>query len=459
MKTYTPELDPAVLERLRDYAALFADDFPQAKPARWAGVYLQGLLLDGERKSIEPLARRVTLPEGLSSKDPEQALQQFVNQSPWDEQAVLRRYRARLAQAFASPEGIFVIDDTSFPKQGKHSVGVQRQYCGALGKKANCQVAASVHYVAPGGHYPLDLRLYLPDSWLADPKRLDKAGVPPAERRPLTKPQIALELLDRVRGEGLPGGAVVTDAGYGAAADFRDGVAARGLVYMAGVTGDFVVFTAPPAWIPPRASGRGRPATRHRLAPDNPPPVALSALAKQVRLRKVTWRQGSKGKLAARFAWLRVWPGHGWQQGACASAGPVWLLLEEQADGKLKFAFSNLPPGSSCKKAVRLWKSRWPVEQGYQQLKEELGLDHFEGRSWRGFHHHVCLTFLAYGFLTLERQRVATARKKPVKKKSVPGADPAGDPAGAATAARATYARELPPLQKAPTDVHANLTE
>src|ERR671928_99083 len=186
MKTYTPELDPAVLGRLRAYAALFAPDFPQSKPARWAGVYLQGLLLDGERKSIEPLSRRVTLPEGLTSKDPEQALQQFVNQSPWDEQKVLRRYRACMAETFASPEGIFVIDDTSFPKQGQHSVGVQRQYCGALGKWANCQCAVSVHYVAPKGHYPLDMRLYLPDSWLDDPARLDKAGVPATERRRLS---------------------------------------------------------------------------------------------------------------------------------------------------------------------------------------------------------------------------------------------------------------------------------
>jgi SRSO17 transposase len=137
MKTYTPELDPAALDRLRDYAALFADDFPQAKPARWAGVYLQGPLLDGDRKSIEPFSRRVTLPAGLTSKGPEQALQQFVNQSPWDERAVLRRYRAHLAQTFAGPGGTFLIDDVSFPKQGKHSAGAQRQYCGALGKKAS----------------------------------------------------------------------------------------------------------------------------------------------------------------------------------------------------------------------------------------------------------------------------------------------------------------------------------
>lgn len=418
MRTYTPELDPAVLDRLRDYAALFADDFPQSKPARWAGVYLQGLLLDGERKSIEPLSRRVTLPEGLHSQDPEQALQQFVNQSPWDEQAVLRRYRARLALTFARPDGIFLFDDVSFPKQGEHSVGVQRQYCGALGKKANCQVAVSAHYVSPAGHYPLDVRLYLPDSWLADAKRLDRAGVPPAERRALTKPQIALELLDRVRAEGLAGRAVVADAGYGASGDFRAGLAARGLAYVVGVTEDFVVFDEPPTWAPPRPATGGRPQSRPQLAEGSPPPVALRELARRVRLRRVTWREGTKGKLSGRFAWLRVWPGHGWQRGECAGAAPVWLLIEEQADGKLKFAFSNLPPRTSCVRAVRLWKSRWPVEQGYQQLKKELGLDHFEGRSWRGIHHHVCLALLAYGFLLLERHR-RQPHPRPAGKKGV----------------------------------------
>jgi len=403
VKTYTPDLDPAVLGRLRDYAAQFADDFPQAKPAAWAGVYLQGLLLDGDRKSVEPLSRRVTLPDGLSSRDPEQALQQFVNQSPWDEQAVLRRHRATLARKFAGPEGVFLIDDVSFPKQGKHSVGVQRQYCGALGKKANCQVAVSVHYVSPTGHFPLDLRLYLPDGWLADRPRLDKAGVPEAERRPLTKPQVALELLDRVRAEGLPGSVVVADAGYGVSRELRDGLAARDLSYVVGVTADLVVFPDRPAWVAPQPATGGRPQTRYQLADGNPPPVSAGELATRLRLRKVTWREGTKGRLAARFAWARVWPGHDWRQGKCANADPVWLLVEEQADGRLKYALSNLPADTGCRTAVRLWKSRWPVEQGYQQLKEELGLDHFEGRSWRGFHHHAAMTFLAYGFLLLEK--------------------------------------------------------
>src|SRR5829696_6318712 len=209
MKTYTPDLSPRVLGRLAEYAASFADAFPQARPAQWAGVYLQGLLLDGERKSIEPLSRRVTLPDDLVVKDKDQALQQFVSQSPWDERLVLRRYRSLLAETFASPGGVFLFDDVSFPKQGKCSVGVQRQYCGALGKKANCQVAVSAHYVSPKGHYPLDLRLYLPEGWLSDKRRLDQAGVPRAERRALSKPEIALELLDRARAEGLPARAVV----------------------------------------------------------------------------------------------------------------------------------------------------------------------------------------------------------------------------------------------------------
>jgi SRSO17 transposase len=418
MKTYTPELSPAVLGRLAKYASRFAADFPQPRPALWAGVYLQGLLLDGERKSIEPLSRKVSLPAGLDVKDKDQALQQFVNQSPWDQAKVLKRYRRLLASPFASPDGVFLFDDVSFPKQGSHSVGVQRQYCGALGKKANCQVAVSVHYVSPMGHYPLDVRLYLPDSWLTDEKRLDKAGVPKDQRRALTKPEIALGLLDEARAEGLPGWAAVADAGYGVSGDFRDGLEARGLSYIVGVTEDFVVFPQEPRWDRPDPDARanGRPRSRPRLGEGNPPPVALGELAKTARLRRVTWREGTKGKLSGRFAWLRAWPAGGWRTGQCADAGPLWLLIEEQADGKIKYAFSNLPEGTGVKKAVRLWKSRWPVEQGYQQMKEELGLDHFEGRSWRGFHHHAAMVMLAYGFLLLERHRWQGHPVQPGKK-------------------------------------------
>jgi len=422
MKTFTPDLDPAVLDRLRDFAAKFAPDFPRAKPARWAGVYLHGLLIDGDRKSIEPLSRQVALPDGLAVRDPEQALQQFVSQSPWDEQAVLRRYRGHLAATFASAEAAFVIDDTTFPKQGRHSVGVQRQYCGAAGKKANCQAAVSVHYVAPKGHYPLAMRLFLPESWRADGVRLDRAGVPAAFRAGRTKGQIALELLDQVRAEGLPGRVVVADAGYGVSGAFRQGLAARGLHYVVGVTDEAVVFIEPPAWVPPTrgtTAAGGRPQSNPQLSPASPRPVRLRDLATRTRRSRVTWRTGTKGKMSARFAWVRVWPGHGWRRGDCAGADPVWLLIEERADGHLQYALSNLPADTTRVRAVRWWKSRWPVEQGYQQMKEELGLDHFEGRSWRGFHHHVCLVLLAYGFLLLERHRAQEGRPQGRRKKGV----------------------------------------
>jgi SRSO17 transposase len=410
MKTFPADLDPEVLGRLRAYAAVFADDFPQAKPARWAGVYLHGLLTDGERKSIEPLARRVALPRDLTSIDPEQALQQFVNQSPWDHEAVLRRYRAHLAQTFADPDAVFVIDDTTFPKQGTHSVGVQWQYCGALGKNANCQTAVSIHYAAPNGHYPLNLRLFLPQSWVSDDARLDRAGVPQPHRRDRTKGQIALELLDRVRAEGLPGRVVLADAGYGASGQFRQGLTERGLHYIVGVTNELVVFTEPPVWDRPvvrTGLGSGRPQTSLQLRHSVTRPISLRALAARVRFRRVSWREGAKGTLSGPFAWVRVWPGSGWRRAACVDAAPMWVLIEKQAEGSFRYALSNLPSSTSLVRAVRLWKRRWQVEQGYQQMKEELGLDHFEGRSWRGFHHHAAMVMLAYGFLLLERERLA----------------------------------------------------
>jgi SRSO17 transposase len=415
-RTYTPELPPDVLDRLDAYAERFRDAFDRPRQATWCGVYLHGLLADGERKSVEPMAHRLARRLDFDVADPDQALQQFVNQSTWDEQDVGRRYRDVMSETFADPRGLFVIDDTSFPKQGRHSVGVQRQDCGALGKRANCQVAPSVHDVGPKGHCPLAMRLYLPESWLGDPKRLDKVGVPEAERRPLSKGELALELLDRVRAEGWPGQVVVADAGYGVSQDFRDGLERRELHYIVGVTEEMVVFTEGPRWIVPPWSGRGRRPTRPRLADDSPRPVSLKELAARTPLRKVTWREGTKGKLSGRFAWLRVWPGHGWATGECAGEGPIGLLIEEHSDGKLKYAFSNLPAGTRRLRAVRHWKSRWAVEQGYQQMKEELGLAHFEGRSWRGFHHHVCLVMLAYGFLALEQQRMKRTRPRPGKK-------------------------------------------
>ena len=282
------------------------------------------------------------------------------------------------------------------------------------------------------------MRLYLPDCWIEDKQRLDKAGVPEDVRQSESKGAIALELLDTVRGEELPGWLALADAGYGVSEDFRNGLARRGLKYIVGVTDEMVVFTEEPKWEwPDQADGHGgRPRTRPRLAEGAARPVSLKELAARTRLRKVTWREGTKGKLSGHFAWLRVWPGGGWATGDCAGAEPIWLLIERQADGKLKYAFSDLPPDTSRLRAVRLWKSRWPVEQGYQQMKEELGLDHFEGRSWRGFHHHVCLVMLAYGFLALEQLRAEDVTRSSREKKGYPASDhPAGDPSRVAAVA------------------------
>jgi SRSO17 transposase len=406
-RTYTPPLDDDILNRLWAYTNLFRPDFRFQRQAAWAAVYLRALLQNGERKSIEPLAQRVPLPPDLKVRDPVQALQNFANQSPWDEQKVWKRYRAHIAKTFATPHAVFIVDDTSFPKDGRHSVGVQRQYCGALGKKDNCQCAVSLHYVGTRGHFPLAMRLYLPESWINDPVRLDEAGVPTEFRRLKTKGEIALDLLDQVRGEGLPGQIVITDAGYGVSQDFRDRLAARGLYFVAGVTEDLVVFTAPPSWILPAPAGRGRPRTRPQLAEDHPRPESVQALGQRLLRQPLSWRAGTKGALAAQFSWVRVWPAHGWESGDCAGAEAVWLLIEEPADGQLKYAFSNLPAETPLSEGVVYWKSRWPVEQGYQQMKSELGLGHFEGRSWRGFHHHACLVMLAFGFLALERHRAA----------------------------------------------------
>ena len=405
-RTFTPTLPDGVLPRLEAYAGLFRPDFPPARQADRSLVYLRGPLQDGERKSIEPLVARVDLPEPLRVKNPDQCLQNFVNQADWDEQDAWRRYRGQMAETFADPDAVFVIDDTTSPKQGKHSVGVRRQHCGALGKRANCQRAVGIHYAAPKGHCPLALRLYLPEAWVSDAERLDKAGVPSPCRQFKTKGQLALELLDRVRAEGLPGRVVVADAGYGVSKAFRDGLAERGLHYVVGVTEDMVVFTEEPRRDAPRPSRGGRPQTRPRLAEDNPRPACLKEPASSLPRQEITRRRGTKGDLKGKFSRTRAWPAQGWATGDRAGDGPIWLLIEEQADGTIKSAYSNLADDAPEGRGVLLRRSRWPVEQGYRQMKEELGPDHFEGRSWRGFHHHARLVMLAFGFLALERLRV-----------------------------------------------------
>jgi len=285
-----------------------------------------------------------------------------------------------------------------------------------------------VHYASAQGDYPLALRLYLPEAWTSAPERLDAARVPEGERPFSTKWQIALDLLDGVRAEGLPHAVVVADAGYGAVGEFRDALDERAEPYIVGLLGEEVVLTEPPRWVPHVSTGkRGRPATRAYLAEDGPRPVAIHAVAESLERTTICWREGTKGKLEGDFAWLRVWPAHRWQLGVPADAIPDaesaarWLLVEWRKDGTVKYALSNLPAATTLERAVGWWKERWQVERGYEQLKGELGLDHFEGRSWPGFHHHAATTFLAYGFLALERQRAQATAAPPDPEHSPPG--------------------------------------
>lgn len=408
---FTPELDAAVLDRLQTYARRFRRLFPRSDQFRQGGIYLHGLLLDGERKSIQPLSQRV--PGG-----DEQRLQQFVNQSPWDAAPVLREYRACMAEAFAGADGVIVIDDTGFAKKGRHSVGVTRQYSGTLGKIGNCQVAVSLQYANGGRDYPLALRLYLPEVWTDDPNRLAKARVPESERPFKTKWQIALDLLDTVREEGLPHTVVVADAGYGVVGEFRTGLEARKERYIVGLSGEEAVFPEPPRWVPPDpAPTGGRPRSRAYLADDAPRPISVAELAAGLQPVVVRWRKGTKKWLEGQFAWVRVWLGHDWVHGVRArdllpaEEAARWLLVEWRPGRIIRYALSNLPAETTIEQAAYWWKERWQVEQGYRQLKREVGLDHFEGRSWNGFHHHAAMTFLAYGFLALERQRTNSAAR------------------------------------------------
>jgi len=409
VSTPTLELEADVLERLHDYVAELAEGFERITRHYWAGVYLQGLLLDGERKSIQPLAQRVNVPGWHG--DTMQALQQFITDSTWDEQAVLWAYRHLMQRWLVDRAGVIVIDDTGFAKKGRHSVGVARQYSGTLGKTDNCQVAVSLHYCAPRGDYPLALRLYLPESWTSQPERMQTVRVPAAYQTARTKEHIALELLDQVRAEGLRHQAVVADAGYGLSVEFRRGLEERGEVYVVGVTGQQAVFVEPPTWRVALDTHRGRPPERWYVADDTPQPQTVKQFAAQLPRTPLSWRDGTKGALQAEFAWRRVWPAHRWQHGRAAADVPDaerevrWLLVEWRTDGSIRYALSNLSASTPMEHAVQLWKSRWHAEQGYQQLKEELGLDHFEGRSWPGFHHHATMCLLAYGFLQLERLR------------------------------------------------------
>jgi SRSO17 transposase len=391
----------ACRKRLEAFAGELLGSLPYRKQSRWAQVYLRGLLLEGRRKSCQPIAER--LPDG-----DEQCLQQFLNQSPWEWEPV-REGIAKKMTAALGEGGCWIVDDTGFPKQGKHSVGVARQYCGTLGKRGNCQVGVSICYVTAKGAMPLEWALYLPQEWTDDRSRCERVGVP-AEVAFQTKWQLALGLMDRLLSWGVPAPeVVVVDAGYGSTTEFRQGLAERDLRYVAEVEHTLVAWMQPQRRDAPvrRKSQQGRPRVpKYR---DAPVPQSLKTIALALprsAWRKVTWREGTKGKMSSRFARLRVQPAHGWQEGR-EELPVVWLLLEwpEEAKAPTKYWLSDLPEDTTRRTLVRWAKSRWAVEMNYRELKDHLGLDHFEGRGWAGWHHHVTMVMLAFAFVLSERLR------------------------------------------------------
>jgi SRSO17 transposase len=400
---------PAQLRRIRTRLTTFAEDLlasiPRKDQRRWGQTYLRGLLLDGKRKSIEPMAARLT--KGDPQADAyavEQALQQFVNQSPWDPTPVRRRLAQRMTTAIAP--AAWVIDDTGFPKFGRYSVGVAPQYCGALGKVANCQVGVSVHAVTDQASCPLDWRLFLPPEWDDDAERRRKAHLPQAERhRP--KWQLALELLDELAAWDLVPPVILADAAYGEVSEFRLGLEQRQLGYVVQVPGTISAY--PEDVAPERAAstGRGRPSLpRYRQRRSSLKQLVAAAGGQAA--TTVTWRQGADGgQLVSRFVALRVRPaGIKLRRAARGGELAVRWLLAEWPDGEpepVKYWLANLPAEVLLQRLVWLAKLRWRVEHDYRELKDALGLDHFEGRSFNGWHHHVTLVSVAHAFVTLER--------------------------------------------------------
>ena len=399
-----------------------------------ARAYCTGLLLPGARKSVEPMAARIE-PGRVQARH--QSLHRVVAKAEWDDAAVLAAVRRQVLPALErhGPVRYWIIDDTGFPKQGKHSVGVARQYCGQLGKQDNCQVAVSLSVANDHASLPIAYRLYLPETWAGGPERRARAGVP-EEIGFETKPEIALGQIRAAQAEGVPPGMVLGDAGYGVETAFRAALAGLGLTYVLGVQSSASLWPPGEAPLPvPRYAGRGRPPTRVRRTPGHEP-VSAKKLAESLPARawrRVTWREGSRNGLTSRFAALRVRPAHRDQKRG-EPWPEEWLLVEwpKGAAEPAKYWLSNLPPRTALKDLVRIAKARWLIERDYQELKQEIGLGHYEGRGWRGFHHHASLCIAAYGFLVAERCLFPPARRFTRRRLAAPALPEGFQPRGAA---------------------------
>lgn len=369
------------------------------QPAR---QYLKGLILSGERKSVEPMAARVA-PERVRATH--QSMHHLVAQAHWSDGALLSAVAEAVLPRLTRDQSPvhWIIDDTGVPKKGRHSVGVARQYCGQTGKRDNCQVAVSLSLATREGSLPVGYRLYLPREWADDPARRHKAGVPETVEF-ATKPALALEQIQAAVQAGYPRGPVLADAAYGGDTAWREAIAALDLQYAVGVRSTTTVWWGEHQPVPPTVDATGRGRLRRRLKRDPAhPPLTIDAVAQALprrHWRTVTWREGTAQRLSSRFARVRVRAAHRDQP-----RGEEWLIIEwpSDADEPTHYWLSNLSGRAPWQTLVDTVMSRWRIERDYQELKQELGLGHYEGRNWRGFHHHASLCIAAYGFLTLER--------------------------------------------------------
>jgi SRSO17 transposase len=401
--------DTGTQARFAEYTASLASVLGHADRVGPFKDYCIGLLSAEGRKSVEPLAA-VTAPERTAAQH--QSLLHFVAQAPWSDRAMLRRVRECVLPSITRDEPIqaWIIDDTGFPKKGSHSVGVARQYCGQLGKQDNCQIAVSLSVANHEASLPIACRLYLPEDWAGDADRRKRAKVP-ADVTFKTKPRIALDQIKTALAQSVHPGIVLMDAGYGADTELRDGITAEGLAYAAGILPNTTVWPPGMAPLAPKQwSGRGRRPTLLQRAPEHQP-VAVKALALGLppsAWQTIAWREGTNDTLASRFARLRVRPAHR-DYNRTEPRPEEWLLIEwpEDEAEPTKYWFSTLPEGVPFERLVDMTKLRWRIERDYQELKQEVGLGHYEGRGWRGFHHHWTLCIAAYGFLISERETIS----------------------------------------------------
>jgi SRSO17 transposase len=370
------------------------------KRRQWAPIYLLGLLLPGERKSIEPIASRIA--PGHS-----QELHHFVSESAWDDEAIEAVLWQKADEMLGDEDAFVIVDDTALPKKGADSVGVAHQYCGALGKQANCQCLVSLTLAKDDVPVPVKLRLYVPEPWLVDKRKRKKAGIPP-EIVFQPKWRIALDEVRRIKGAGVRFGTVLADAGYGTCAEFRRGLTDEGLLWAVGIIRQQKLYPLNARVRMPRPSPMGGH-PRKRPLPTHARRTAEEIIAQvgEKAWRRVSWRNGTKGPLEAEFIAVRVRAADGPEtSNAIHLPGEeVWVVAERRHSGEIKYHLTNHPADASLKTLASAIKARWSCEQAHQQLKEELGLDHFEGRSWRGLHHHALMTLICFAFLQQERLR------------------------------------------------------